>query len=98
MYGIQTNTDGGIFHDWLLTTANLDTLKIESPSRITPTSEPFIDLIMNTNQLFLEDPRRAITGLEMVDCNSDHKAIILEISKNNILIEDPEKLIDFKTK
>lgn len=91
--GHQTNANDRILNDWVLSTSNIEILKTEGPSRVTPTRDSFIDVFLTTNQISLEDPRRAITGTG--DCNSDHRAVFLDVLLNNIDNEEPEKIFDF---
>lgn len=93
--GDDINRNGRILHEWLRMTPTISLLRTEGPTRVTASTRSFIDVFMKTSGLRLADSARDYRGLETLDFDSDHRAVLLETTDIDIEECRPKEIFDF---
>lgn len=92
--GNSINRNGRTLYEWLLTCPILEIKRTAEPTRVTTSTESYIDLFLVTPGLCVQNE---ITGLRTLECNSDHMAVELILENEELELADRVKLFNFNT-
>lgn len=90
LHDSKINDHGKILHDWFLDNFLQLSIKIESslePTRYSPSSSSFLDLFIVSESVDIQYHPPCGNLLEIVDFESDHRAVVLPIS----LVDRPQR-------
>lgn len=94
--GRESNTAGNALHEWLVMNPSITIRPTREATRITSTSRSFIDVILTTPGLVLANWRQAREGLDTLDYDSDHKAVMIEVVVERLERHTPTQVFNYK--